>query len=229
MNLFSLSDLYDLYLKYADVESIISLKCTCKDLYHRIPESWCVNKITIAEDKYEKDYRFLSHLYSLYSTLETLHLDYKYFRSLREVYLIQVNKLSDIRFDPKTKEIQDIFINYAHALKRIDIPKEYTNLKLLYIAYTNISKLTISNTWTSLKNIVLIGLVHLSELIIPEECKNIEFINISKSCIEKVYFYPKCIRNIMVRTAISSIFLYTHTSNYTRIIKTDSVILKSLK
>lgn len=230
MNLFSISDLYDLCLRYADIESIISLKHTCKDLYQKIPESWCMDKLNITEKEIQEiDYRFMSHLYCLYAPLEIMNLNYKSFRSLREVYLMKVNKLSKIRFDPKTNLIQDIFINHAHSLDVLDIPKEYTKLKILYIAYTNISKLTISETWISLKTIVLIGLFQLSDLVIPKECNSIEFINISKSSIENVYLYPTLNQNLIIRTTFFPVCVHTHASNHIHIIKTDSVFLKSLK
>jgi hypothetical protein len=231
MNLLSISDLYDLCLKYADVESIISLKHTCKDFYQKIPESWCIDKIVINEKQdYKKDYRFLSQIYSLHSKIERIHLNYRFFRSLREISLVQVNALSEIRFDPKTNLVRDIFINHAKSLNTIDIPKEYTKLRLLYIAYTNISKLNISNTWSCLKNIVLIGVFQLSELIIPKECENIEFINISKSFVENIYLYPEFKQNLVIRaTIVPSILIYTYTSNFVHIIKTGSLILKALK
>jgi hypothetical protein len=189
-----------------------------------------MDKLNITEKEIQEiDYRFMSHLYCLYAPLEIMNLNYKSFRSLREVYLMKVNKLSKIRFDPKTNLIQDIFINHAHSLDVLDIPKEYTKLKILYIAYTNISKLTISETWISLKTIVLIGLFQLSDLVIPKECNSIEFINISKSSIENVYLYPTLNQNLIIRTTFFPVCVHTHASNHIHIIKTDSVFLKSLK
>lgn len=232
MNLFSLSDLYDLCLKYSDVESVFSLKHTCKELYHRIPKYWCMDRVIFNENQiYQRDYRFLTQLYCFQSRIQVIELKYKSFRSIREISLIQVNKLTRIYFDPKINMIDHIFINHAKSLDELEIPKEYTRIKMLYIAYANISSLVIHNTWKSLKTLVLIGLVQLNELVIPRECEKIEFINISKSCIETIYIYPKFRHNVVIQTTgvfIRPINVYTHLSNDIQIIKTGSLFLKPL-
>lgn len=228
MNLFSLSDLYDLCLKFSDADSIFSLKHTCKELYNKIPTYWCMDGITINENQnYQKDYRFLTQVYCFKSIIQAIELKYNFFRSVREISLIHVNELSKIYFDPKINLINHIFINHAKSLGELEVPKEYDRLKMLYVAYANISSLTIHNTWKSLKTLVLIGLVRLNELVIPKECENIEYINISKSWIENIYIHPKLKHNLVIQTTfLRDISLYTHPSN--QIIQNGSVFLKPL-
>lgn len=227
----SVSDLYELCLRYADAESIFTLKHTCKDMIRKIPESWCKERIVIQEyEKYEEDYRFLFRIYGFQINLKSIEFNYRHFRSIHEITLVQVDKLTKLVFDPRMTQIQSIFINHAKSLKSIEIPHSYQHLKMLYISYTNIRHITIHPTWTKLETLVLID-AQISVLSIPKTCERINYINISKSTIKNIYFYPHLNHSLFIQTTgfeTSTIF-YTDPSNQNYIASSGVIVIKTFQ
>jgi hypothetical protein len=234
MNYFTIYPSYLLLriLWFCSPTCILNLKLTNKELYSQIPTEWCMSRLVIQDEWeiYHSRYPFLVHLYYLHSKIERIRITQHMFSALRDITLIQTEYLTQIDFEPLLTSVDSILINIAPNLAQLAIPSEYNNLKAIFISNCKISTLTIHPTWSLLKILVLIGLEHLTSISIPKQCDKIDFINLSRSGITRVYLYSKLSQALIIQAIGNTqvIHLYTHSENFEHILSPSLIFLKTL-
>ena len=212
---------------------ILNLKLTCKELYSQIPAEWCMTRLIVQNDDDPLDrhdrYPFLAHLYFLHSKVERIQITQYMYSALRDITLIQTEQLTQIEFDTSLSTVDSILINIAPKLDQLYVPLEYINLKALFISHCKISTLTIHPTWVALKILVLIGLEYLNTLFIPAACNKIDFINISRSGITRVFVHSKLTQALIIQALGNTqvIHLYTHSENFEHVLSPSLIFLKT--
>ena len=103
----------------------------------------------------------------------------------------------DIYYTPKlecitieSSSVKEINIQSCTNLKKVKLNDRLNNLSSINISNVPLCEIRLETTWTSLKELVLVG-TDVKELYIPKECIALNFINVSGCPIESITYDRK--------------------------------------
>jgi hypothetical protein len=173
--------------------------CTTLELRHAryvctawerlIPFEWTIERVFLSEKETSDPANFLTDQARFRFVETVLGMYFQQQKSLdfvpqltrvRDVHLLYLAQIERVSFPAEMNAIQDIMITCAFQVHTLILPCTWTRLRSLFLSGLNLSSFELDPAWTRLRDISLLNIGTVAQLIVPDTYTRLEFLHVER-------------------------------------------------